>query len=173
MSAVIVVLVAAVARNGVIGANGDLPWRLSSDLLRFKAQTFGKPVIMGRKTYDSIGRPLPGRLNIVVSRSGAVAGDVRVVENLEDGMVMARQWAKENGADEICVIGGGKIYREMIGQAQRLYLTHVDAEPEGDTLFPKIDEKVWCAISSTNVPAGENDDFSTRFCIYERIVQSR
>jgi dihydrofolate reductase len=158
-------LVAAVAINGVIGAEGGLPWRLPSDLKRFKAVTMGKPVIMGRKTHQSIGRPLPGRRNIVVTRSQAfAAAGVEVAHSLDEAIAMAG-----NGdAAEVCVIGGGELYRQALPIADRLYITHVMAEPEGDTLFPPIHQEQWLPVSSEVIEAGENDSAQMRFVVYER-----
>ncbi|WP_309086069.1 dihydrofolate reductase [Chelativorans sp.] len=159
-------LVVAVARNGVIGRAGGLPWRLSTDLKRFKAITMGKPVIMGRKTWESIGKPLPGRLNLVVSRDPAfrVEGAV-TARSLDEAMAIAREQA---GTEEVCVIGGGHLFNETIGQADTLHVTHVEAEVEGDVFFPEIDETLWSPISSEDVPAGEKDIYPTRYVVYRR-----
>ncbi len=160
-------LIAAVAANGVIGDGQGMPWRLSSDMRRFKALTLGKPVIMGRKTWETIGRPLAGRLNIVLTRGRDLAGDgVTVVHTLDDALGRAT----ETGADEIMVLGGGEIYRAAIGRADRLYITHVEASPKGDTHFPEIDPAVWQAGPEERLPAGEKDTAATRFVIYERKV---
>lgn len=136
MSRPIVSLVVAVARNGVIGRDNDLPWRLPDDLKRFKAVTLGKPVVMGRKTYESIGRPLPGRENRIVTRQpGLRIEGCRVFQRLEDALAGAEE--------EIMVIGGAQIYAEALPLADRLYLTEVDAEAEGDARFPVIDPAQW------------------------------
>lgn len=160
----------AIAANGVIGREGGLPWRLSSDLKRFKADTMGKPVIMGRKTWESIGRPLPGRPNIVVTRDGAYdAPGAEVAGSLEDAIGIAEGLAAGlPAADEICVIGGGEIYRQALPLAARLHVTHVIAEPEGDTRFPAIDPAEWIEASTLEVPAGEKDSHATRYTVYER-----
>ncbi|BCP54395.1 dihydrofolate reductase [Kaistia sp. 32K] len=156
-------IIAAVAENGVIGRDGDMPWKLSTDLKRFKAITTGKPVLMGRKTFVSIGRPLPNRLNIVVTRDPAFAADgVTVVPELDAALAAA------GAAEELMVIGGGEIYRAFFDRADRLYITHVAATPEGDTLFPPIDPGIWGTVSSEAVPAGAADTAATRFVIYER-----
>ena len=161
-----VALVAAVAINGVIGNAGGLPWRLPSDLKRFKAVTMGKPVIMGRKTWESIGRPLPGRRNIVVTRSQDFgAQDVERASSLEEAIAMAGQ----GDAAELCVIGGGQLYEEALPIADRLYITHVMAEPDGDTRFPEINQEQWLPVSSEEIVAGENDSAKMRFVVYERI----
>jgi dihydrofolate reductase len=131
-------LVVAVSENDVIGKNNALPWRLSEDLKRFKAVTMGKPIVMGRKTYDSIGKPLPGRLNIVVSRQAglAIAGCV-VKDSLRAALDAVRD------ASEVCVIGGAEIYRQALPLADVIYLTRVHAKIEGDSYFPKLSVQEW------------------------------
>jgi dihydrofolate reductase len=162
-------IVVAVARNGVIGRDNGLPWRLSTDLKRFRAITMGKPVIMGRKTFQSIGKPLPGRPNIVITRDPAFAAEgVTVARSLADGIDAAREQARSCGAAEICVIGGGEIYRQVLARADRLYVTEVDAAPEGDTTFPQIDRDVFDRISEEAMPAGERDSHSSRLVVYQR-----
>ncbi len=164
------VLIAAIGQNGVIGVEGGLPWRLSSDLKRFKQVTMGKPIIMGRKTYESIGKPLPGRLNIVVTRNPDFdAEGVEVVSDIEDGIAVGMEHAENNDADEICVIGGGEIYAKTIDSADRLYITHVLVSPEGDTNFPEIAEDYWQITHMEDIPAGEKDIAATRFAVYDRL----
>jgi dihydrofolate reductase len=161
----------AIAENGVIGREGGLPWRLSSDLKRFKADTMGKPIVMGRKTWESFPRkPLPGRLNIIVTRDPAYRAEgAEVVHSFEDAIALARVRGRcMAGADEICVIGGGEIYRQAMPLADRLHVTHVLAEVDGDTRFPEIDPQVWHAVNSLDVPAGEKDTHATRYTVYER-----
>jgi len=162
------VLVAAHAENGVIGRDGDMPWRLPSDLKHFKAVTLGTPVIMGRKTYLSIGRPLPGRANIVVSRSGFTAEGVETVDSLDKALEHARGYAQESGASQISVIGGGQIYALAIDRADELILTEVDAEIEGDTVFPAIDSSLWKKISLSDPVRTEKDSHSVRFAVWQR-----
>ncbi|MCB1385084.1 MAG: dihydrofolate reductase [Nitratireductor sp.] len=166
----VVSMVVAIAANGVIGVAGGLPWRLSSDLKRFKRDTMGKPVIMGRKTWESIGRPLPGRDNIVVTRQDDYsAPGAQVRASVEDAIALAGQLtAGQEGAAEICIIGGGQLYREAIARADRLYVTHVLAEPEGDTRFPPIDPAEWEPVHREAFPRGEKDDAETLYVIYER-----
>lgn len=160
-------LVVALADNGVIGREGGLPWRLSTDLKRFKAITMGKPVIMGRKTWESIGKPLPGRLNIVISRDPAYRAEGAVtVPSFESALNVARKRAGE--AEEVCIIGGGDIFRMAMPLADRLYVTHVEASVEGDVFFPEIREEEWQEVSSEAVPAGEKDIYPTRYVVYER-----
>jgi dihydrofolate reductase len=166
-----VTLVVAAARNRVIGKDGGLPWRLSSDLKRFKANTMGRPVIMGRKTFQSIGRPLPGRVNIVVTRDQSFAPEgVSTAPDIGAAIAMGRARAAEAGALEICVIGGGEIYRQTFEMADRLVVTFVEADIDGDTRFPKIDSGAWREVSSESHPAGEKDSHATRHVVYERRV---
>jgi dihydrofolate reductase len=164
-----ITLVVASARNGVIGKDGGLPWRLSSDLRRFKANTMGRPVIMGRKTFQSIGRPLPGRDNIVVTHDRSFAPEgVFTAPDIGAAVELARAKATEAGTGDICVIGGGEIYRQTFDAADRLIVTFVEAEIDGDTFFPAIDSKVWKEVSSEFHPAGEKDSHATRHVVYER-----
>ena len=161
--------VVAIAENGVIGRENGLPWRLSSDLKRFKATTMGKPIIMGRKTWDSLGRPLPGRTNIVITRDPAFAVDgVITVRSLDEALVVAGSHAGADKVNEICIIGGGEIFRQTLNRADRLYVTWVLAEVDGDVHFPPIDPQIWEEVSSEDFPAGEKDNYATRFVVYER-----
>ncbi|WP_421857965.1 dihydrofolate reductase [Oricola sp.] len=177
----VITLVAAVSRNGVIGRDGDMPWRLSSDLKRFKALTMGAPVIMGRKTFESIGKPLPGRLNIVVTRNYDWTADGALrVGSLDAAVELATahlEAAEPDPADpeaplpdEAFVIGGGEIYAQAFGFADRLSITHVLAEIDGDTGFPEIDPEIWEEIHAEDVPAGEKDSHPTRYVEYERVL---
>lgn len=164
-----ITLVVAAARNGVIGKDGGLPWRLSSDLKRFKANTIGRPVIMGRKTFQSIGRPLAGRDNIVVTRDPNFAPDgVLTAREIGSAIELGKVKAEEAGIAEICVIGGGEIYRQTFDLADRLVVTFVEADIEGDTRFPEIDSDIWREVSSEFHPAGEKDSHATRHVVYER-----
>lgn len=165
-----VAIYVAVAENGVIGRDNGLPWRLSSDLKRFKAGTMGKPIIMGRKTFESIGKPLPGRLNIVVTRDRAFRAEgAEVAGSLDEAIALAKVRARcMAGADEICVVGGGEIYRQAMPVADRLNVTHVLAQIEGDALFPEIDPAIWRLVGSEDVPAGDRDSHATRYAVYER-----
>ncbi|PRA56222.1 dihydrofolate reductase [Brucella pituitosa] len=167
----IVSIIVAAAENGVIGRDNDMPWKLSTDLKRFKALTLGKPVIMGRRTWDSIGRPLPGRPNIVVTRDAAfTAESAQVVGSLEDAIDLGRRLAAELNVDEVCIIGGGNIYAQGLPLADVVHLTRVLAMIDGDTYFPEIDSEVWRAVSTEDVPAGEKDSHPTRYIRYERRV---
>jgi len=164
-----IVLLAAVADNGVIGRDNVIPWRLSSDLRRFKALTMGKPVIMGRKTYLSIGKPLAGRTNIVVSRDAAFsAPGVLVAGDLAAALAAARGDALRRGVDEIAVIGGTDIFTQCMPLADRLEITHVHARPDGDTFFPPIDETQWRAAARSEHPAGPQDETSFSYVTYRR-----
>ena len=164
-----IVLLAAVADNGVIGRDNALPFRLSSDLKRFKALTMGKPVLMGRKTYLSIGKPLPGRTNIVVSRDGGFAPPgVSVALSLESALAMARDDALRRGADEIVVIGGTDIFAQTMPLADRMEITHVHAQPAGDTHFPPIDAAQWRAVARSEHPAGPQDEAAFSYVTYAR-----
>jgi len=163
-----IVLVAAHARNGVIGRDGDMPWRLPSDLKHFKAATLGTPVIMGRKTYLSIGRPLPGRANIVVSRSGFSADGVETVDSLDAALELAREHANNSGSNQVSVIGGGQIYALAIARADELLLTEVDADIKGDTVFPTIDSALWQKVSLSDPVKSEKDSHSVRFAVWHR-----
>jgi dihydrofolate reductase len=158
----ILALVLARARNGVIGRDGGLPWRLKSDLALFKATTLFKPVIMGRKTWDSLPRkPLPGRLNIVLSRDGSFEPEQALVcESFGDALQIAREHAADDGAGEVCVIGGAA--------AKRLYITEVQADVEGDVLFPAFDESEWREVRREQHPAGPDDDYPFIFRVLER-----
>lgn len=160
-------LVVAIAENGVIGREGGLPWRLSTDMKRFKALTMGKPIIMGRKTWESFPRrPLPGRRNIVITRDAAYRAEgAEVTGSLDEALALAGAGGE---AGEICVIGGGEIYRQALPIADRLHVTHVKAGIDGDTFFPEIDPKTWIAVSAEDVPAGEKDVYATRYVVYER-----
>ena len=158
------------ARNGVIGRGGDLPWRLSSDLKLFRALTMGKPVIMGRKTWDSLPKkPLPGRLNLVLSRDGSFEPHGAIVcEQFEEAIAIAREQAAEDGEDEVCVIGGAALFELALPRATRIYLTEVDAEVEGDVFLPPIDESGWTEVRREVHPRGEGDDYDYVFRVLER-----
>ena len=168
-SALALVLVAAVADNGVIGQGGGLPWRLKSDLRNFRALTMGKPVVMGRKTYRSIGKPLAGRTNIVVSRNPDFAAPgVIVAPGIEAALAAARGDALRRGADAIAVIGGADLYAHAIGYADRLVITRVHLRPEGDTMFPVIDPGLWREVARSAHDPGPDDAAAFTVLVYER-----
>jgi dihydrofolate reductase len=164
-------LIVAVARNGVIGLDGDLPWRLSSDLKAFRRLTMGKPIIMGRRTWATLrSKPLDGRDNIVVTRDlGFRADGAIIVHSLKDALAQARRLAQKRGTDEIMVIGGGEIYRSTLPHAHRLYWTEVDAEPEGDTVFPDLAAGDWSQTSAEEIPQGPNDQYRARLKVFDRV----
>jgi dihydrofolate reductase len=161
---------AARGSNGVIGRAGALPWRLKSDLALFRALTWGKPMIMGRKTWDSLPRrPLPGRVNIVLSRDGSFAPPGAVVcEDFSEAAQIGREHAEDDGASEVCVIGGAALFALALPRAQRIYLTEVDAAPEGDVVFPPFDEAHWIETRREAHPAAEGDDHGFTFRVLER-----
>jgi len=162
-------LVVAAAENDVIGRSGTLPWRIPSDLRLFRRLTMGKPVIMGRKTFESIGRPLDGRDNIVMTRDPAFrAAGVIVRPTLAAAVAEARALAAAKGADEIMVIGGAEVFREALPQAQRIYLTRVHGAPEGDTFLPPIAEEEWHEMSREPLPRGDSDEFACTLIVLER-----
>ena len=164
-----IVLVAAVAENGVIGRDNAMPWRLKSDLQRFRALTIGKPVLMGRKTYRSIGKPLKDRTNIVVSRdAGFCAPGIVVASSLGTALAAARGDALRRGAREIIVIGGAQIYAALMPCAARLEITRVHASPDGDAHFPPIDANVWREAASSAHVAGPDDSAAISFHTFVR-----
>ena len=165
------VIVAAVARNGVIGAGGGLPWRLSSDLKRFKALTWGKPLIMGRKTFDSIGRALPGRETIVVTRDPAFAAPgVLAAHDIGAALDLASERARLLDADEIVIAGGAEIYAQTIGRASRLFITEVALDAEGEARFPPIDPEHWREVRRETGERGPRDEADFAFVEYARRV---
>ncbi|THV10685.1 dihydrofolate reductase [Rhizobium rhizophilum] len=170
MAPIKIVIIVAVSQNGIIGRDGDMPWKLSTDLKRFKALSMGKPLVMGRKTFESVGsKPLPGRPHIIVSRSnGFDMPGVESAASLEDALARAKIIARETGVEEVCVVGGGEIYRQALGLADMLHVTHVDTIVDGDTTFPQIDPHVFELIEEASIPAGEKDNFPTRYAIYRR-----
>ena len=164
-----IVLIVAVADNGVIGSRGAIPWRLKSDMKRFKAMTIGRPVVMGRKTFASIGRPLPGRTNIVITRDAnyRAAGAV-VTTSFAEARAIARADALRRSAGEIVVIGGAEIYAEWMECADRLEITEVHARPEGDTRFAAIDATIWQEVARVRNPAGPDDGADYSYVTYRR-----
>lgn len=157
-------MIVAHADNRIIGKNNDMPWHLPADLAYFKKITLGKPIIMGRKTYESIGRPLPGRQNIVISRDeNYQAAGIDSVTSVEQAISLAGE------VDEVMVIGGGAIYAHCLPFANRLYITHIKSNIEGDTQFPEYDVvNDWQLTQSEQLSASENNVFDLDFCIYDR-----
>ena len=164
-----IVLIVAVADNGVIGAGGAIPWRLKSDMQRFKAITFGKPVVMGRKTFVSLKRPLVGRTNIVLTRDGGFRAEGAVVANsFEAAYAVAHGDALRRGASEIAVIGGSEIYALWMQSAHRLEVTEVHASPAGDTRFGTIDKGIWQELARERHAAGPDDSVDFSYVTYRR-----
>jgi dihydrofolate reductase len=159
------------ARNGVIGQAGGLPWRLKGDLAIFRAVTMGKPVIMGRKTWESLPKkPLPGRTNIVLSRDGSFEAKGAVVcEDFSEAVQIAREQAHEDGCDEVCVIGGASLFELALRRAERLYLTEVEAEVDGDVRLAPFDESRWREVRREAHPASEQDQYPFTFRVLERL----
>lgn len=154
-------VIAAVASNGTIGADNCLLWHISEDLRRFKALTSGHPVVMGRKTWESLGRPLPGRHNVVITRNPEyVADGATVVGSLDKALALLKD------EQEIFIIGGGEIYRQAMEVADRLYITHVDAEYEGDTCFPDIDPEKWRPVFRERYECGEKFEHPFEYVNY-------
>ncbi|MEH3118966.1 MAG: dihydrofolate reductase [Methylorubrum populi] len=159
-----IALIAAIARNGVIGRDNGLAWRLSSDLKRFKALTMGKPILMGRKTWDSIGRPLPGRRSLVLTRDRSLAiPNVEVVHDWEEARAAAR-------GDALMVVGGAEIYALALPHTDRLHLTEVDAAPDGDAYFPTFDRAAFRETFREAHGPGERDEFAFEFVDFERVA---
>jgi len=162
-------LIAAMDRNRVIGVDNTLPWHLPADLKYFKAVTMGKPILMGRKTYESIGRPLPGRENIILSRqSHFVARGCTVVCSLKKALA----YAEELGAEELMVIGGAQLYASVLPMADRLYITQVDTEVEGDAFFPEINHCQWTELDWQQNTADDKNAYNYNFLTLERIATS-
>ncbi len=158
-------LVVAAANNNGIGKEGQMPWHLPADMKHFKNVTWGMPVIMGRKTFESIGKVLPGRKNIVITRqTGWEAEGAVVVKKMEDALFVAA----ETDAKEVMVIGGGEIYKLIFEKARRIYLTRVDAEPEADTFFPSLQPKEWHLVNQQKHEADEKNAYNYSFQLWER-----
>ena len=156
-------MIAAMDRNRLIGNNNQLPWHLPADFAHFKAVTMGKPIIMGRKTYESIGKPLPGRRNIVLSRNKTLCYEgVDCVSSFDEALALVAD------EDEVMIIGGSTIYEMLLPRADRLYLTFVEADFEGDAWFPAIDPDIWQEVESRTHPADEKNAYACRFVTYEK-----
>jgi dihydrofolate reductase len=165
----VIALVVAIGENGAIGRGGELPWRLSSDMRYFRKVTMGKPVIMGRRTFKSLPRVLDGRLNIVLTRDqGFIAPDAVMAHSLDEGLATARDSAARTDAGEIMVIGGEDVFREVLPQAHRIYLTEVHASPEADTWFPDFDKREWREVFRERHEAGPRDEHAFSFVVLER-----
>jgi dihydrofolate reductase len=170
LSDIRVEFVVAAGRNGVIGRENDLPWRLSSDLKRFRKLTLGKPVLMGRKTFESIGKPLDGRANVVVTRDAGFSEEsVEVADSPMQGLTLARAAAARMDADAVMVIGGAEIYRQLRDEADIIHLTRVDLAPEGDAYFEQPDPAQWRMTQQEHVEAGLRDDADYTVETYMRV----
>lgn len=164
-----IAIIAAIGENGVIGSRNAIPWRLPTDFAHFKRSTLGKPLVMGRKTFESIGKPLPGRTSIVVSRQSDFAPEgIIVCPDLASALRRAQAVAGEEGAAEVMIGGGGEIYREAMPLAERLYVTHVVASPDGDTRFPPIDPKHWEVERVLDIHRTERDSAEFTVKVYRR-----
>ncbi len=162
----IISLIVAAATNNAIGKDGKLPWHLPNDMKHFKNVTWGMPIVMGRKTFESLGKALPGRKNIVISRQpGWKADAVISVKNIEDALFVV----KEADAKEVIVIGGGEIYKTLFEKARRIYLTRVEAEPEADTFFPSLKPEEWHLMSQQDHEADVKNAYNYSFQVWERI----
>jgi len=159
----IISLIAALDKNRLIGSDNGMPWHLPADFKHFKEVTMGKPVVMGRKTFESIGRPLPGRQNIVISRKGFSADGIITVDSIDAALQLVKD------IDEVMIIGGANIYDQLIEKADRLYLTHVDAECEGDAWFPEFDPTQWDITHESFVKKDEKNNYNFNIISYERI----
>ena len=162
-------IIVAMANNRAIGRDNKLLWHLPEDLKYFKRITMGKPIIMGRKTFESIGRPLPGRLNIVVTRQKDWQHEgTRVTHSLEDAIEIAEAQAFIDGLEEVMVIGGAELYKHALPLASTLYLTRVDADIEGDAFFPEVDESVWQEVNRESFSSSETNPYDYAFCVLEK-----
>lgn len=170
-SGVEVAFVVAVAENGVIGRDGTLPWRLSSDLKMFRRLTMGKPIIMGRRTWESLPkRPLDGRDNIVITRAADYRADgAHVAGSVDAALALAQRLAGERGVDEIAVIGGAQVFRDMMERVDRIYWTQVHGSPEGDTIFPELDAQEWREVGREPIDQTDRDQYAATLKIMERV----
>lgn len=165
-----VAMIVAQAQNRVIGRDNKLPWYLPGDLKYFKQATLGKPIVMGRKTFDSIGKPLPGRLNIVITRDQSYQPDgVKVVHSLQEAIELAESQALIDGAEELMIIGGEQIYAQALPLAERLYITQVHADVEGDAHFPVFEPDDWQELGREDFSAEGPNPYDYSFIVYQRI----
>ena len=168
-----IVLIAGVADNGVIGAQGAIPWRQKSDMLRLKAITMNKPVVMGRKTFATLKRPLPGRTNIVITRDrGFDSPGIVVATSFDAALALAQADALQRGGSDIAILGGAEIYAQFFGIADRLEITEVHATPNGDTRFPAIDKNTWEEVARLRHEAGPDDNAAYSYVTYRRRKRS-
>jgi dihydrofolate reductase len=164
-----IALIVAMAQNGVIGRDNKMPWHLSEDLKYFKKVTMGKPVIMGRNTFESIGKPLPGRDNIIISRNPDYEADgISVVGSVEDALDLASQLTDHDAGTEIMIVGGAQIYAQTLPLAQRLYLTEVHADVHGDARFPAFNRDEWRLVAREDHPAAGANPYAYSFLVLDR-----
>ena len=162
-------MIAGVAENGVIGSDQTIPWRVPSDMAFFKKTTMGQPIGMGRTQFETVGKPLPGRTNIVITRQRDYRPEgVLVFHDIDAALDRARAIAEADGVDEIMIIGGGELYAQLIGRAERLYITHIDLSPEGDVRFPAIAPEQWTVVDLPEVTPSPKDEATYRVKVYER-----
>lgn len=162
-------MIAGVAENGVIGSEQTIPWRVPSDMAFFKRTTLGKPIVMGRKQFETVGKPLPGRTNIVITRQqGYQPEGVLVFHDIDAALARAREIAEADGVDEIMIIGGGELYAQLMERADRLYISHIDLSPAGDVRFPTIMPEQWSVVDLPEVEPSPKDEASYRVKVYER-----
>lgn len=164
-------LIWAMTRNRVIGVNNRLPWNLPDEMAHFRRVTLGKPVIMGRNTYDSMGRPLPKRLNVVMSRQLKALSGVELASDFGDALRIAHMYAVDNELDEIMVIGGAHIYELALPLADRLYATTIDAEIDGEILFPQYDSEPWKLVDSTHHPVDAQHEYAFTIEVFDKVRQ--
>ena len=164
-----IAMIAGVAENGVIGSEQTIPWRVPSDMAFFKKTTMGKPILMGRKQYETVGKPLHGRANIVITRQRDYQPEgVLVFHSIDDALAKAREIAQADGVDEIMIIGGGELYAQLMARADRLYITHIDLSPSGDVRFPAIAPEQWTVVDLPEVAPSPKDEATYRVKVYER-----
>ena len=162
-------MIVAVAENGVIGNNNQLPWYLPEDLKYFKRVTMGKPIVMGRKTFESIGKPLPGRTNIVVTRNTEYAAEgVKIVSSINEAIKLADDIALLDGSNELMVIGGAQLYADILESVERIYLTEVHAEVKGDAFFPNIERSKWEEVAREKYLAEGPNSYDYSFVVLDR-----
>ena len=164
-----IAMIAGVAENDVIGSDQTIPWRVPSDMAFFKKTTMGKPIVMGRKQFETVGKPLPGRTNIVITRQRDYRPEgVLVFHDVETALTEAGKIARADGVDEIMIIGGGELYAQLMDRADRLYITHIDLHPTGDVLFPAIAPEQWTVVDLPEVTPSSKDEATYRVKVYER-----
>lgn len=164
-----IAMIAGVAQNGVIGSDQTIPWRVPSDMAFFRKTTMGKPIVMGRKQFETVGKPLPGRTNIVITRQKDYQPEgVMVFNDIEAALAQAREIAEAAGVDEIMIIGGGELYAQLMDRADRLYISHIDLEPTGDVRFPTIKPHEWAVVEVPDIEPSPRDDATYRVNVYDR-----